>query len=641
MLDSIRNQKRLLFAILLFLIVPSFVFFGVQGYDQFLSEGDAVATVGKDEISRPEFDNALRRQIDRFREMLGGQVDPALVDTPSMRKEVLDQLITQRVLARTAAERDIVVPDALLAQAIAQIPGLRKEDGSFDIERYRQALAQQGMNEAMFEQQLRRDLAAQALPQAVTESALAPSVVAQRVAGIGEQVREVRELRVRPQDFAAKVQPTEQQIKDYYEQNAARYQIPESARIEYVVLSGDALAAQLAVPVEELRAYYEQNKARFGTPEERRASHILVKLEPGASEDEKKAARAKAEQLLGQVRARPEDFAAVAKANSDDPGSAAQGGDLGFFRRDSMVKPFADAAFALKEGEVSDLVQSEFGWHVIRLTGVKPSSVKPFEEVRPEIEQQARREAASKRFAEAADTFTNTVEDQSDSLQPVADKLKLQVQSADNVTRQGVEALAPNAPLNSRKLLEALFADEVVKGKRNTAAIEVAPGTLVAARIVEHRPATRQPLAAVEKEVRASVIQREARRLAAAEGEARLKALRSGQAVEGFGGAKAVSRVAPQELPAPGLEAVFRADVSKLPAFVGADLGAEGYAVYAIDTVREGAQDAASKARAAQLAQRLAQASAQAELSALVETLKAGAKVVRHDERLGKAAEPR
>lgn len=641
MLDSIRNQKRLLFAILLFLIVPSFVFFGVQGYDRFLSEGDAVATVGKDEISRAEFDNALRRQIDRFRQMLGGQVDPALVDTLSMRKEVLDQLITQRVLAQTAAERDIVVPDALLAQSIAQIPGLRREDGSFDIERYRQALAQQGMNEAMFEQQLRRDIAAQALTQAVTESALAPAAVAQRVASIGEQVRQVRELRLRPQDFAAKVQPTEQQLKEFYEQNAARYQIPESAKVEYVVLSADALAAQQAVPVAELQAYYEQNKARFGTPEERRASHIMVKTEPGASEDQKKAARAKAEQLLAQVRAKPEDFAAIAKASSDDPGSAAQGGDLGFFRQDSMVKPFADAAFALKEGQVSDLVQSEFGWHVIRLTGIKPTSVKPFDEVRPEIEQQARREAASRRFAEAADTFSNTVEDQSDSLKPVADKLKLQIQSADGVTRQGVEASPPGAPLNNRKLLEALFADEIVKGQRNTAAIEVAPSTLVAARVVEHRPAARRPFEAVEKDVRAAVIQREARRLAVAEGEARLKAARAGQGVEGFGGARAVSRVAPQELPAPGLEAVFRADVSKLPAFVGADLGAEGYAVYAIDSVREGGQEAASKERAAQLAQRLAQATAQAEVAALVDTLKAQAKVVRHDERLGKAAEPR
>lgn len=639
MLDSIRNQKRLLFGVLLFLIVPSFVFFGVQGYDRFLSGDDAVATVDGEPIRQQEFDNAMRRQLERMRQMFGASIDPKLLETPEMRREVLDGLISQRVLAQKAASDHIAVSDAQLMQAIAAIPGLRKEDGSFDIERYRSLLAAQGMNEAMFEAQMRRDLATQALPDAITQTAIVPRTITERLAAIGSEVRDVREQRFAPADFARKISPSAEQLKQYYEQNAKRFETPETAKVEYVVLSADAVAAQIDVPAEELRAYYEQNKARYTTADERRARHILVRVDEGANPEQRQAARAKAEQLLAQVRAKPAEFERIAKAESQDPGSAAQGGDLGFFTRDTMVKPFADAAWGLKEGEISGIVQSNFGLHIIQLTDIRAAQQRSFEQVRGEIETEVRRQLASKRFTEAADTFSNLVEDQSDSLKPAADRLKLQIQTADEVGRQGAKA-PPDSPLSNPKLLAALFSQESINSRRNTQAIDVAPNTLVAARIVDYRPAQRKPFEAVEQEVREAVVAAEARKLAVAAGEARLKELRAGGSADGLSPVKPVSRIDPAGLPAPAVDAVFRADTSKLPAFVGVDLDAQGYAVYAVQQARPGAQDEAAKARSAQLAQSLGQVLAQQELSDYIEAVKARSDITRNANAAAAGSEP-
>ena len=634
MLDSIRNQKRLLFGVMLLLILPSFVFFGVQGYQQFLTGSDAVATVDGVAITQREFDEALRRHLDQLRQSFGGSVDPRLLDNPQTRREVLDGLIAQRALAREAAGARMTVTDAQLAQAIADTPGLRKDDGSFDLERYRSVLAAQGLSEPMFEAQMRRDLAVQALPDAVARSTIVPKTVAERLAAIAAQVREVREERFAPAAFADQVKPTPEQLKQYYEANVQRFETPESARIEYVTLSADAVAAQVQVPVEELRAYYEQNKARYATAEQRRASHILLRVDEGVSAEQKKAARDKAEQLLTQVRAEPARFAEIARKESQDPGSAAQGGDLGFFTRDTMVEPFADAAWALAPGQMSGVVETPFGYHIVRLAEVRPGEQKTFEQARPEIEAEVRKQLASKRFAETAEAFSNLVEDQSDSLKPAAERFGLTLRTAE-VGRQPQPDLPARSPLASPKLLGAVFADETLRGGRNTAALDVAPNTLVAARVVEHRPVPRKPFEAVADEVRQAVASEQARRLAAEAGQARLKALReAGAALGSMPAAKPVSRTEPAGLPAPALDAVFRADAAKLPTFVGVDLGEQGYGVYAVESVREGAQDEAAKARSAQIAQRLAQVVSQQEQLDYIDAVKADAKVSQHPERI-------
>lgn len=627
MFDSIRRHQRLLQFVLLILILPAFVFFGISGYDGMLSQDRGVATVAGQQITQQEFDAARRQQIERVRQMLGDGIDAKMFDTPEARTEILEGLISQRVIAGEAGAQRISVTDARVRETILGIPGLLKADGSFDDARYKALLSAQNMTAAGFEAQLRGDLALQALPDAVQASAMMPRAVRDRIVALQEERREIRELRFPAADYASKVVPTDEQITAFYERHGAMFETPETAKVEYVVLTREALAARVAVSPDELRTYYEQNRARYGTPEERRASHILVK----AGSD----AKAKAEALLAQLKADPSKFAALAKSNSDDPGSAAQGGDLGFFARGTMVKPFADAAFEMKEGEVRGPVETEFGQHVILLTGIKPAAERPFEAVRPELEREVRAQQASQKYAEAAEQFTNLVYEQSDSLKPAADRFGLEIRAADSVRRQP----APDAPrgsaLASARLLAALFGDEALRNKRNTEAIELAPGQLAAARVVEHRPAQRRPLAEVRDEVRARVVAEEAGRLARAAGEARLAELKAGKGeAAGFGAPKTVSRLDPGGLAQAALEVVFRLPSEPAPAYGGIDLGQQGFAV--VQLVRVSAPPAAEVAqREANYAQQLERVAAQQDVVGYVDALKTRSKIVRHPERAG------
>jgi peptidyl-prolyl cis-trans isomerase D len=625
MFDAIRNNQRTLLGILLILILPAFVFFGISGYDGMLSRDRGVAEVGGTEISRRAFDEAQRQQVEQLRQMLGDGVDARMFDTPEARREIVEGLIAQRVIAGEAASRRVAVTDERVRQTILGIPGLKREDGSFDDARYRALLSQQNMTPASFEARLRSDLAMQTLPEAIQSSAIVPKALVERLVTLQEESREIRELRFPAVDFAAKVEPTDAQLIAFHEANARAFETPEAAKIEYVVLDREALAAQVVLGEDDLKTYYEQNKARFGAPEERRASHILVKAGPDA--------KAKADALVAELKADPSKFEALARTASDDPGSAAQGGDLGFFARSMMVKPFADAAFDMKEGEIRGPVETEFGQHVIRLTAVKPGAEKPFSAVRADIEQAIRGQQAGVKYAEAAEAFTNMVYEQSDSLQPAADKFGLKIVTADNVGRQPAADAARGTALGSPRLLAAIFSDDVLRNKRNTEALEVGPGRLAAARVVEYRAPQRKPLDEVRDAVRQAVIDQEAARLAREAGEARLAELKAGKGdAAAFSPARAVSRAAPGGLGQPALDMVFRLPADALPGYGGVELGAEGYAVVQLLKVVPPTPEQIAQ-RQADYLQQASRVLSQQDAVDYVEALKQRAKIVRYPDR--------
>ena len=628
MFDSIRKHQRILQFILLILILPAFVFFGISGYEGMLSGDRGVAKVGDREILQPEFDAAQRQQIDQLRQMLGDGVDTKLFDTPEARAEILEGLIAQKAIAAQATARNVIVTDERVRQTILGIPGLKRDDGGFDDARYKALVASRGVTPAGFEAMVRGDLQVQTLPDAVTASAFMPKAVRERLIALQEERREVREQRFAAADFAARIQPTDAQLAAYHEANGRAFETPESAKVEVVVLTRDALAAQVTVSPDDLKTYYEQNKARYGTPEERRASHILVKTGPEA--------KAKAEQLLAQLKADPTKFAALAKSASDDPGSAAQGGDLGFFARASMVKPFADAAFEMKQGEIRGPVESEFGQHIIVVTGIKPGAEKTFEQVRGELEREVRQQQAGTRYAEAAQAFTDMVYEQSESLKPVADKWKLEIRTVDNVGRAPAPDAPRGSPLASARLLAAVYGDEVLRNKRNTEAIEIAPGQLAAARVVDYRAPQRRPLEAVKDEVRKLVIAEEAGKLARAAGEARLAELKAGKGgdASGVSPARTVSRNAPAGLASPALEALFRLSAEPLPAFAGVDLGTQGYTImHLVKTLAPTPEELAQKLGAYE--SQIERVVSQQDVATYVESVKSRSKIVRHPERIG------
>lgn len=625
MFEFVRTHKRLMQFLLLLIIVPSFALVGLGSYKSFGDAENVVAKVGGLPITQPEYDAAVNEQMARFKQMFGAQFDQKMFDTPEARRGVLSSLIAQRALSVEAARQHLSVADTALQQSITSIDGLVGPDGKFDGERYRSLLAMQGMTPAIYEQRLRQDMAVQQLNSAIQSTAFAPKAVTTRLSEINDQERTVQELLFKPADFSAQVKVTPEMLKAYYDKNGRQFEVPEQANIEYVVLSSDALAAQIAVTDQEAADFYEQNKNRFGVEEQRRASHILINLKKDGTAADKAAAKAKAETLLAQVRKNPADFAKIAKASSEDQGSAPNGGDLDFFGKGAMTPPFEDAVFKLKLKEISGVVESDFGFHIIEVTEIKPATFRTLVQVKPEIVADIKKQKAAKQYSEAAEVFNNTVYEQSDSLKPVADKLKLKLETVSNISRTLNPSAPPTALFNNQKFLNALFADDALKSKHNTEAVEVAPSTLVAGRIVDYKPVSKRPLSEVEAVVREKVIAEESAVLAKKAGEAKLAALKLADDASGFGIAKVVSRAKNDSLNGTGFDSVMKADISKLPTIVGADLAGQGYAVYRISKVAQAEKIDAPRRVAEQ--KQIANALAQQEMLAYIEALKLKAKV--------------
>ena len=625
MFEFVRTHQRLMQFVLLLFIFPSFAFFGLESYTRFRDGDNAVANVAGQPITQQEWDAAQREQMERFRQMFGAQFDPKMFDTPEAKQSILDNLIAQRALAAEAARDHLSVSDQVVQQTILGIPGITNAEGKFDGERYKALLAMQGMTPKIYEARLRRDLALQQVNGAIQSTAFAPKAVASRLSDLNDQEREVQELSFKPADFASQVKITDDMLKAYYDKNSSQFEVPEQAKAEYVVLNNDVLMSQIAVTDADIKAYYEQNAKRYSVDEQRRASHILITVKKDASDAGKAAAKMKAEKLLAQVRKSPSDFAKLSKENSEDPASAERGGDLDYFSKGMMVKPFEEAAYKLKQGEISDLVQSDFGYHIIQLTGVKPASIKTLDEVKGEIATEIKKQQAAKKYAELAEIFTNTVYEQADSLKPVADKLKLKIETAANLSRQPDPSVAPTAPYNNAKFLKALFSDETIKNKRNTEAVEVAPNTLIAGRIAEYKPASKRPFEEVKNIVRERVTQIEAANLAKKAGEAKLVALKAKDDTTGFGDAKTVSRTKTKDFDGTMLVAVMKADVTKLPAYVGVDVPGKAYSVVRISKVSQPA--VVDNARRQAEEQQVANALAQQEMMAYIDVLKQKAKV--------------
>lgn len=594
MLEYIRTHPKLVQTLLVVFIIPPFLLVGVEGLSS-IGGGPAVAKVGNSKITQQEWENSQRIQLDNFRARMGSRFDPKMFESPEMKQNLFNALIEEKVIAVELDKRLINISDTSLASAVMATlpPDLIDEKGKIKAAEYQEALKRVNLTVQSHQESTRSGLRVEQFNTALQASAFSPRVVTNRISDIFEQERDVQEMVLKAGDYADKVKITDAMVKDYYDKNAKLFELPESATIEYVVLSIEALLAQVEVKDEEVNAFYKQNEARYSEAEKRRASHILVKMEKGASDAVKTAAKAKAEKILAQVKANKADFATIAKEVSDDPGSAAVGGDLGVIEPKTMVPEFENAVNKLKKDEISELVESQFGYHIILLTELTAKRVKAFDDVKSEIVENLRRKQAEKKFADAAEIFSNAVDESADSLKPVAEhpKLKLTIQTASNISRNSNPALAPTAAYNNPKFLKALFEkQDVLKGKRNSDVIDIGNSSLIAAHVKQYNPAKVRPMAEVDAAIRGTLTSSESVQLAKKEGNTKIAALIAKDDATGFGDVKTVARRKEPGINQAAVAEVLKADTAKLPAYIGVELPGIGYGVYRISKVAQPAK---------------------------------------------------
>lgn len=585
MFDFVHRHAKIMQFLLFLLILPSFALVGIDGYNRMLNAGEDVAKVDGKSIKQTEWDAAHKSEVEGIR-AANPSIDVKLLDSPEVKYATLERLVREQVTAAAVQHAHFETTDQRLAaelQSDPTIASLRLPDGKLDKERYKLLVGSQGLTPEMFEARVRGQLSARQVFKGIQGSGFTSNSVVDVALNAFLQKRELQVATFDAASFASKVTLTDADIETFYKANQALFQAPEQANIEYVVLDLDTIKKTITVSQEELKSYYEQNLARFSGQEERRASHILITSSKGAPAAERDKAKAKAQSLLDAVSKTSSNFADVAKANSQDPGSAANGGDLDFFARGAMVKPFEDAAFAMKKGDISALVESDFGFHIIKLTDIKSPKQRSFEETKGDIETEVKKQQAQKKFAEVAETFTNTVYEQADSLKPVSERLKLEVKTAMNVSRN--PAAGATGVLANPKFLNAIFSPDAIEKKRNTEAFEVASMQLVSGRITQYTPARTLPLADVKDRARERLTAVRSFELAKKEGMDKLAAWKAAPADASLPAAVIVSRSQAQNLPTQLIEAALKADATKLPEFVGVEVAGRAYYVAKINKV--------------------------------------------------------
>jgi peptidyl-prolyl cis-trans isomerase D len=571
MLEAIRaHSQGWLAKVILTLIAVPFALFGIDAYLKNAGSDAAIAKVAGSSISVVEYRNAMQSLRNKLQSE--GQKDLSLLDTPVARASVINRLINTRLFNAEAQASNFKISNEQLSDFIITLPEFQ-DNGKFSQEIYDKLLTQNQMTPSKFENMMRGELVTQQVRDGVPPLVFASKEMVSKAIKTELQQREVSVAEIKSADFISQVTVSDAEVKAYYEKYKNKFQVPEQVKLEFVRFSANDLIVKMQASDEEAKRFYDENASKFSGDEKRRASHILIGVDPKASSEVKAQTKKNAEAILAEVKKNPAKFAELAKKHSQDPGSAEKGGDLGLFGRGAMVKAFEDAAYAMKPGQVSDLVQSEFGYHIIKLTEVNGES-QGFDSLKGQIRAELMYQKAISKFAEDAENFNNLVYEQSTSLKPAADKFGLQVQKTEWLSAADGAKFFKND-----QLMSAVFSNEVLNDKRNTEAIEVANNTLVAARVIDHKASAPRSFDEVKVGIADFLKIEKASKMAIAKGNTYLADLKKNKALEEIDWIPSVivDRKNAQGLTDLTMSNVFKIDASKLPAYAGVSDSKKGF----------------------------------------------------------------
>ncbi|MEJ2592413.1 MAG: SurA N-terminal domain-containing protein [Candidatus Thiodiazotropha sp.] len=605
MLQNIRDKAQgwIAYGIVIMISVP----FALWGIQQYLGHGSepVAAKINGAEITQ----RALDTQFDRFRQQLRAQLGaayrPEMFNDARMRTEVLNRMVNDELIQQVSHKMGLRVSDAMVQAALLGMKNFQK-DGRFDEQTFERAVRLQGLTPKGFMERVRQLMQAQQLSQAVDASTFVTQHEAQEFQRLMNQKRELSYFVVPASDYLVDGGVSDEQIKNYYETHQQEFVTPERVKVDYIHLDAKSAGSTVKVTDEQLRNYYENNQDKFGMPEQRRASHILILVPKDADAAKVEAARKKIDEIAARI-AKGEDFAKLAKEYSQDPGSAEKGGDLGFFGKGVMDPAFEAAVFSLKKDQVSKPVRSSFGFHLIKLTGIKAGGVKPFESIKPEVEQAYRKSEGERIYYDMANKLADMSYEDPTSLEPAATALGLKVQHSGWITREHADGV-----LGSPKALTAAFSDDVLQNHNNSELIELSGESSLVLRVSDHEEASTQPLDKVKDRIVEILRQQNAESQAMAEAEKRLQEIKGGSALQQAAGAfevKGPLTVGRNDRSIPvGLSTeLFRSAKPKggkpTPGMV--KLAGGDYAVYELLSVQENLDEKGAKAMAQTLRQGL------------------------------------
>jgi peptidyl-prolyl cis-trans isomerase D len=593
MLQEIRERAQgwIAWVIVILISVP-FALWGIQSY---LGGGSATikVSVNDREISDREFDNSYRQSRDELRQRMGKNYRPDLVDEKLMRKQVLESIIRDELIHQQTKELGMRTSDDMLRELIKGIPAFQV-GGQFHQATYDNAARRQGLTTEGFELKMRRLLASEQLTRAVSGSEIVTQAELDEILRLVDQRRQMDYLTIPVAKFLDSAEIKPKDVESYYNGNQQAFMSPERVKLEYLELDIKNIAETVKVDEEELLGFYQQHKSEYQSPEGRKASHILITVEDPSDQAALVKASVTAEAALKRVR-EGEDFAKVAKELSQDPGSAKSGGDLGFFTKGMMDPAFEKVAFELEKGAISDLVQSSFGYHIIKLTDIRPSKGKSFEQARTELMESYRKEEAGRLFYEYAERLGDLAYEDPSSLEPAADALGLKIVKSDWVGRDGGKDV-----LADMKVVAAAFSHDVLAQGNNSELIELGAEHVLVLRVVEHEESSVQPLEKVHSEIESVLKSREAAKLAEQAGKKMLVTLAGGTTMDKLAADKGVKLQqagdvgrGAKEIPIEIMEILFTMQYPQgdMPVYQGTALNNGDYAVVALHKVTDGSID--------------------------------------------------
>ncbi len=580
MLEFFRNHRKMMQLILLVLILPSFAFVGLDSYTKINNSSDVIAKVDGIKIKKAEFDQIKKQHFDRLREQFSAAFDPNLFNSDALDQAILDDMITQRLLQKSVGSEYLSITNQRIQQLIESFTDLQ-ENGRFNLEKYKALLSAQGRTPAQFEDQLRSELQKKQVLEPLSKSNFIPKTVLSRLLEINDSSRVISVNYFLPDHYLKNVKIQDQDIQNYYNKNSELFKTDEILDIEYVTLSSDIIAGYTAVSEDEINAYYEKNKSYFSSSELRQVRHILIAVPDKSNLQQFTAAKDKANAVLLKLKSDPKQFTVLARSLSQDLGSAAQGGLLEPFARGAMVKPFEEVAFSLKKGQISDVIETDFGFHIVELINITPSEVKPLKLIRSQIVADIQKQKVQAKFPEIAEEFTNLVFDQSETLKPVVDRFNLKINTAQIKNRQTIKSSNSFDLLNHPEFLSSLFTDEVLKKGHNSKVITI-NGQIISARAVKYEPAAIASFESVRPQIDKKLALEAAALLAQKDGEDKLKQVQEKLISLVFSEQSQVSRSKPLKHPLAVVNAAFNVDEKQFPAYAGVQMGQDGYALIKI-----------------------------------------------------------